>query len=154
VNSTTIKDKSALPTAEKDQQEIKQLYEALRRGKAKLITPNGEPRVLPDSLDSFLIELIGFLNDRKPVYLVQDEAKLTTVEAAAMVGVSRQFLINLLDNNELPYHMVGTHRRIYAQDLIRYKAKRDQNRRKVLSELAKAEAEEGLYGRPPSADED
>jgi len=141
MSTATAKNKSPLPTSEKDQQvaisqkdqqEIKQLYEAIRRGKAKLVGPNGEARPLPDSLYSFLVELIGLLNEGKSVYIIQNQAKLTTVEAAAMIGVSRQFLVNLLETNEIPYHMVGTHRRIYAQDLVQYKAKRDENRKKVL----------------------
>ena len=68
-----------------------------------------------------------------------------TIEAAAMLGVSRQFLVGLLEKNEIPYHMVGTHRRIYAQDLVRYKVKRDRNRGKIIDGLAQLEAEEGLY---------
>jgi excisionase family DNA binding protein len=38
------------------------------------------------------------------------------VKAVAMLAVSRQFLVNLLEKGEIPYHMVGTHRRIYALD--------------------------------------
>ncbi len=33
-----------------------------------------------------------------------------------MLGVSRQFLIKLLERDEIPHHMVGTHRRIYVRD--------------------------------------
>jgi excisionase family DNA binding protein len=142
-----------VPISEIDRREVEQLYEAIRRGKAKLVSPDGEARVLPDSLYSFLIELIGLLNEGKSVYIVQNQAKLTTVEAAAVIGVSRQFLVNLLEKGEIAHHMVGTHRRIYAQDLLEYKAKRDETRKKALSELAKAEAAEGLYDRRPSADE-
>jgi excisionase family DNA binding protein len=78
---------------------------------------------------------------------------LTTLEAANMLGVSRQFLVNLLEKDEIAYHLVGTHRRIYAQDLFRYKAERDKGRHKLLRDLAVAEAEEGLYElNPPSVD--
>ncbi len=62
-----------------------------------------------------------------------------------MLGVSRQFLIKLLERGEIPHHMVGTHRRIYVRDLLAYKAKRDSSRRKILDDLTRAEAEEGLY---------
>jgi excisionase family DNA binding protein len=134
-----------VPISEIDRQEIEKLYEALRKGKAKLVSPDGESRVLPDSLYSFLVELIGLLNEGKSVYIIQNQAQLTTMEAATMLGVSRQFLINLLEKNEIPYHLVGTHRRVYAQDLVRYKTKRDERRHKALSDLARAEAEDGLY---------
>lgn len=129
-----------------DQQEIKQLYEAIRKGNAKLVGPSGEARPLPGSLYSFLTELIGLLQQGRSIYIVQHQAKLTTIRAAAMLGVSRQFLVGLLDKNEMPYHMVGTHRRIYAKDLLKYKAGRDANRKRVIRDLAKAEAENGLYG--------
>ena len=137
-----------------DRQEIEQLYEAMRRGKAKLVSATGEAQLLPDSLHSFLVELIGLLNEGKSVYIVQNQAKLTTVEAATMLGVSRQFLINVLERGEIPYHLVGTHRRIYAQDLLAYKAKRDGHRRTILRELAQREAAEGLYDRIPPVNED
>jgi excisionase family DNA binding protein len=111
--------------------------------------------MLPDSLYSFLLELIGLLSEGKSATIVQNQAKLTTVEAASLLGVSRQFLINLLEKGGIPYHKVGTHRRIYAQDLFQYKARRDGHRHKVIRELAQAEAKEGLYDREPSsADED
>jgi excisionase family DNA binding protein len=136
--------------------EIDQLYEALRKANAKLIGPSGEARLLPKSLYAFLVDLFGLLNKGKSVLIVQNQAKLTTVEAASLLGVSRQFLVNLLERGEIPYHMVGTHRRIYAQDLFRFRAARDAARHKLIRELAQAEAAEGLYGRTaqPSPDED
>ena len=130
-----------------DLKEIEQLYLAIRRAKTKLVAPNGEARLLPDSLNSFLVELIELLNVGKPVTIVRNMAKLTTMEAASILGVSRQFLVNLLEKGEIPYHMVGTHRRMYAQDLFRYKAKRDEQRHEAIRELAQAEAREGLYDR-------
>lgn len=66
-----------------------------------------------------------------------------------MLGVSRQFLIKLLERGDIPHHLVGTHRRIYVRDLLAYKAKRDSNRRKVLDDLTRAEAEDGLYDLEP-----
>jgi excisionase family DNA binding protein len=138
----------------RDGQEIDQLYQAIRRAKAKLVSAAGEAQPLPDSLHSFLVELLGSLKEGKSVSMVQNEAKLTTVEAAAMLGVSRQFLINVLERGEIPYHLVGTHRRIYAQDLLEYKIKRDGHRRKILGELAQQEAAEGLYDRIPAVNED
>jgi excisionase family DNA binding protein len=160
----TAKDKSPLqptemdrrvPISDTDRREIEQLYDAFRRGKAKLVAPSGEARLLPDSLYSFLVELIGLLNEGKSVMIVQHQAKLTTVEAASILGVSRQFLVNLLEKGEIPYHMVGTHRRIYAQDLFQYKARRDGHRHQAIRELTRAEATEGLYDRTAiSGDED
>lgn len=142
---------SPLPISEQDQRDLRSLYEAIRKGKAKLVGPDGEIKHLPDSLYSFLVELIGLLNAGHCVYIVQNQAKLTTVEAATMLGVSRQFLVNLLERGEIPYHLVGTHRRIYAQDVLSFKAKRDGSRRKFLADLVTAEVEDGLYDKVPPA---
>jgi excisionase family DNA binding protein len=143
-----------VPLLEKDQREVEQLYEAIRRGKAKLVGPDGEVRILPDSLHSFLVTLIGLMSQGKCVYIVQNESKLTTVEAATMLGVSRQFLVNLLERGAIPHHMVGSHRRMYAQDVLHYKANRDTQRRKTLDDLVKAEAVEGIYDRIPPSEPD
>jgi excisionase family DNA binding protein len=135
-----------MPISDSDQQEVVQLYEAIRKGDAKLVGPNGEARPLPASLHAFLVEAVSLLQQGKSIYIIQKQAKLTTIEAAAMLGVSRQFLVGVLERNEIPYHMVGTHRRIYAKDLLSYKAQRDAKREKIIDDLAKAEAEDGIYG--------
>ncbi len=103
--------------------EIGTLYENIQKGKAKLVGHDGETRALPGSLHSFLEEVSGILNDGKSVHIVQSQ--LTTVQAATMLGVSRQFLVNLLEKGEIPFHLVGTHRRMYSEDVLQYKMKRD-----------------------------
>jgi len=67
-----------------------------------------------------------------------------------MLGMSRQFFVNLLKKGEIPFIMVGTHRRIYARDVLAYKAKRDAARRKILDDLARAEYDEGVYDMMPN----
>ena len=69
-----------------------------------------------------------------------------------MLGVSRQFLIGQLERNEIPFHLVGTHRRVYARDVLAYKMQRDGKRRRILDELTRAETAEGLYDREPPDD--
>src|ERR1022692_3447835 len=83
----TAKDQSPLPPTEKDRRvpisdtdrsEIEQLYDAFRRGKAKLVAPSGEARLLPDSPYSFLIELIGLLNEGKSVMIDRKSTRLNS----------------------------------------------------------------------------
>ena len=54
----------------------------------------------------------------------------------------------------IPFHMVGTHRRLYARDVLAYKARRDSARRSTLDDLASEEMKEGIYGRVPLTDSD
>ena len=141
-----------LAISEAGQTEALELYQKIQRSRAKLVDPDGKTQNLPVSLYEFLAKLIAGLSEGQSVAIVQNDAQLTTVEGARMLGVSRQFLIKLLERGDIPHHMVGTHRRIYVRDLLAYKAKRDSNRRKILDDLTRAEAEEGLYDLVPPDD--
>jgi excisionase family DNA binding protein len=148
----TAEKKSPLPISSHDQKDVEKLYGALKKGKAKLIGPDGESRPLPDSVYAFLVELVGALQQGKCITILQNQAQLTTAEAASMLGISRQFLVNLLEAGEIAHHKVGTHRRIYVQDVMKYKVKRDDRRKKTLRELVAAEVADGIYEKVPPLD--
>jgi excisionase family DNA binding protein len=78
-----------------------------------------------------------------------EQEEFTMIEAGKILGISRQFLVRLLEKGEIPFHMVGTHRRMYAHVVLAYKTKRDLSRRKVSDDLARAEYAEGLYDQVP-----
>jgi excisionase family DNA binding protein len=141
---------SEVPISEKEQREIRQIYARLREAAAKLVGPDGKTDVLPNNVYSFLCRLLADLKAGSSVTILQSNAQLTTMEASKMLGTSRQFLINLLERGEIPFHKVGTHRRIYARDILAYKAMRDAARRKALDDLVRAEQEEGIYDRSPN----
>ena len=45
----------------------------------------------------------------------------------------------------MPFHMVGSHRRIYLRDLLDYKRRRDVARHEAINNMARAEMEAGTY---------
>jgi excisionase family DNA binding protein len=120
--------------AKPEAKRILDLYRRLQQSRARLVGLDGTARTLPASPDKFLAKLIAYLSKEQSVSIVQNDAQLTTVEAGRILGVSRQFLVKLLERGEIPHHMVGTHRRVYVRDLLDYKARRDSNRRKILDE--------------------
>src|SRR5215467_9858682 len=132
-----------VPIAHGDQQDINEIYRRLQRASAKLVGPDGKSQVLPNNVYSFLCQLLADLTAGSSVTILQNNALLTTMEASKMLGMSRQFLVNLLTKGEIPFIKIGTHRRVYARDLLAYKAKRDAARRKILDDLARAEYDEG-----------
>ena len=138
---------SAISISNQDQRDIHALYAKLRAAEAKLVGPDGKSQVLPRNLYSFLCRLMADLKNGNSVTILQSDAALTTVEASRLLGVSRQFLIQEIERGRVPHHMVGTHRRLYARDVLAYKSNRDAGRRKVLDDLALTEVEEGLYTR-------
>lgn len=65
---------------------------------------------------------------------------LTTGEAARLLGVSRQTIVNLADRGDLPYETTGAHRRIRRADVEQVRASqgrmtRDQRRSLWLGAL-------------------
>ena len=133
----------------KEQKEINEIYAKLREAEAKLIGPDGKTEILPNNLYSFLLRLLADLRAGHSVTILQSRHELTTVEASKILGMSRQYLIQLLEKEEIPFHLVGTHRRIYVRDVLAYKAKRDSTRRTTLNDLARREFDKGDYDKVP-----
>lgn len=136
-------------TSQRDQLDIDEIYRRLQKASAKLVGLNGKAQAFPNDVQSFLSLLLADLTAGSSVTILQNNALLTTKEASKTLGMSRQFFVNLLTKGEIPFIMVGTHRRIYARDLLAYKAKRDTARRKILDDLARAEYDEGIYEKMP-----
>ena len=79
---------------------------------------------LPASVVRAIARMIEELSAGKPValHLIADEGQeLTTSQAAQMLRLSRPTLIALLDRGELPFRMVGTHRRLAVGDVLAFR---------------------------------
>ena len=90
---------------------------------------------LPAGAVKLLMAILEDMAAGRAVTLVPQNAELTTQEAADFLNVSRPFLIQLLEQKKLPFRLVGTHRRVRFEDVLRYKEDIDSKRRKVLDEL-------------------
>jgi excisionase family DNA binding protein len=71
------------------------------------------------------------------ISLAPVHTQVTTQQAANLLGVSRPFLIKLLERNEIPFTKVNRHRRIVLKDLLEYKRRSHQERQRVLDELSR-----------------
>ncbi len=113
--------------------------------KIQIAGKQGESITLPASAVRLLVRLLSEMAAGNAVTLVPIHAELTTQQAAEAFGVSRPFLVKLLDEGEIPSRKVGTHRRVLFSDLMAYRQKNDQQRLKALDELA-AQAQELKMG--------
>ncbi len=93
---------------------------------------------LPPAARAAVRHLLADLASGTPVHVVSDEGELTTQEAADLLGISRTYVVRLIDAGKLPAHLVGTHRRLRAGDVVAYKARRD---RQLAGAAAVAEAD-------------
>jgi excisionase family DNA binding protein len=104
------------------------------------------------SMLALLERAAELLAEGTSVSVVPVEEELTTQQAADLLNVSRQYVVKLLDNEELPCSMVGTHRRVRLKDVLAYKQLRDRKRREQLKELTQLSEELGGYTELTSAD--
>ena len=83
--------------------------------------------------------------------IVPSTQEMTTQSAADLLGVSRQYVVQLLEEGKIPFHKVGTHRRIAMKDVLVFRRQRDERRRAMLGEIAREAVEDGTYDIvPPS----
>lgn len=108
---------------------------------------------LPNPIFHALVETVRALQEGKCVFILPEDETFTTQAAADYLGTSRQFLVNLLDQDVIPHHRVGTHRKVYFKDLLAYQKKRDQQRRKDLDQLFEKVEAAGVYDALPPENE-
>ncbi|HEX8465523.1 MAG TPA: helix-turn-helix domain-containing protein, partial [Abditibacterium sp.] len=75
------------------------------------------------------------------VTVMPSHGELTPNQAAEMLGVSRPFLIRLLDEGQIPFRRVGAHRRIRIDALEKYRSAEEERQLGVLAQL-QAQAQE------------
>ncbi|PSB49214.1 DNA-binding protein [Cyanosarcina cf. burmensis CCALA 770] len=130
---------------EPDTQAIKHLEALLEKAHPKIVGVDGEEIPLPDSVYQVFRQVIHMMAAGRAISLVPYDRYFSSQEAADFLNVSRPYLYSLLDGGQIPYIMVGTHRRIRFEDLMDYKRQRDSQRHLALSELAAFSQELGFY---------
>ncbi len=107
--------------------------------------PSEHQIVLPRQAAQMLADMLAELANGNAVSLVPLQAELTTQQSADLLGVSRPFLIGILDRGEIEHRRVGNRRRIAVADLLRYQAEQNERTRDAVAELTRQAEELGLY---------
>ena len=111
----------------------------------RLVGPHGEELTLPEPLYHLLERMVKLLARGQAVTLVPVGQLLTTQQTADLLNVSRQYLVRLLDEGQIPYSKVGRHRRLKIEDVLAYKARRSAARKSKLAALTELAEEAGAY---------
>jgi excisionase family DNA binding protein len=99
---------------------------------------------LPPQALRFFAEMLGMMAQRRPVMLVPQNHELTTQDAAALLNVSRPFVIKEIEAGRLRCRKVGRHRRIEFEELRRYQADQTAHSEQALQKLAELSQDLGL----------
>lgn len=100
--------------------------------------------IVPRQAVSLLAFILAQAAEGRGVSVVPSHAELTTQQAADMLNVSRPYVVNLLEAGDIPFRLVGKHRRIRFEDLEAYRLRSERTSREAADELADLGQELGI----------
>ncbi len=100
---------------------------------------------VPPATLRLLSQILALMARQQTFVLYPESSELTTKQAAEVLGVSRPFLIRVLEAGEIPYRKVGRHRRVLMKDVLSYKQTTQVKRQAAMDEFVRASEEMGGY---------
>jgi excisionase family DNA binding protein len=107
--------------------------------------PNGEQLVLPPEVFEVLRDVVEAMAQGQAVTIAPVHQRLTTQEAADLLGVSRPTVVKLLESGEIPFEQPGRHRRIRLADVLAYRERASVERRAALDRMVEIADEADMY---------
>jgi excisionase family DNA binding protein len=133
--------------ARESSQRLTRLLGSRRRELRLRVEPagqEGETIAIPVPALRLLADILAEMAKGNTVSLVPIHAELTTQQAADLLNVSRPYLIGLLEGGKILYRLVGQHRRVRLDDLMAYKQRDDEARRRIADALTEDAQELGM----------
>lgn len=131
------------PVADRDESQLNAAADALQS--SDVAVAGSLLSGLPEPVREAVVDVLRRFARGEGVVVGSLETLLTTSQAADMLGVSRTYLVQLLEAGELPCEFRGTHRRIRLGELVKYSEAFRQRRRAALDEVTRVSREAGLY---------
>jgi len=104
--------------AKSEEEQVRELAQMMIRQRAALVGPDRHKHEIPDSVHRLLLSVLKIMQEGKAVSIVPQMQVSPRSALANLLGVSRQFFVRLLDDEKLPFHRTGTHRRVYLKDVL------------------------------------
>ena len=112
---------------------------------AVLVGPDGQTVPLPAEVHEVLVQVAAAMLAGTALTVAPLEQRLTTQQAADILGVSRPTLVKLLESHEIPYEQPGRHRRVRLADVLDYRDRRRRDRREHLAAMTRQAVEDRLH---------
>jgi excisionase family DNA binding protein len=100
---------------------------------------------VPPATLRLLSQILALMARQQTFTLYPESSELTTKQAAEVLGVSRPYLINLLESDAIPFRKVGRHRRVLMKDVLAYRQTMQVKSKAALRDLVSTSEELGGY---------
>lgn len=110
-----------------------------------LTGPDGQHLELPPEVFEVLRNVVQAMAEGQAVTVAPIHQRLTTQEAAELLGVSRPTLVKLLEAGDIAFEQPGRHRRVLLADVLAYRTSRSIQRRKSLDRMVEIADESDMY---------
>ena len=99
---------------------------------------------LPDRAIPIIEEMLKLIAEGKAFTIIPSDSALSSQEAADLLQVSRPHVVHLMEEGEIPYFKVGSHRRVLQEDLVAYQRELKKSREANLALIARQAQEASL----------
>jgi excisionase family DNA binding protein len=113
-------------------------------GPLRIQVGQGRPIIVPKALHAQIFAVLSLAAEGCPSAVDRLTLTLTTQQVAERLGVSRPYVVSLIESGKLRGAKVGTHRRVLLADLESYQARESAHRSKALTALVRQTRELGL----------
>lgn len=126
-----------------DRRELHEMDQLLA-AQPRLVDHQGHAIPLPEEVFSVLRYVVEAMQAGRAIVLTPTAMRLTTGEAAEILGVSRPTLVKLLEEGKIPFDKPNRHRYVMLEDLERYRAERAAERRAAIMRFSESAREHGF----------
>ena len=111
---------------------------------------NGETIDLPPAVAEALLQVVDAMRRGLAVTVAPQDQRLTTQEAADMLGISRPTLVRMLEAGEIPFEKVRRHRRLFLTDVLEFRERQRRAANEALSDMVTDAQAMGDYDEDPA----
>lgn len=145
--TTPTLERTVLPPTESLDELVAMLSRPDAEPTTTLSGPNGEHLVLPPEVFEVLRDVVEAMASGQAVTIAPVHQRLTTQEAADLLGVSRPTLVKLLETGEIPFEQPGRHRRVRLADVLAFRERASVERRAALDRMVEIADAADMYER-------
>ena len=105
---------------------------------------------LPPGMADVLVRVAQAMQQGLAVTVAPQNTRLTTQEAADMLGISRSTLVRMLDAGEIPFEKIRRHRRLHLADVLQFRKRQRRTASEALSDMVADAQAMGAYDDEPT----